>query len=201
MYNNAIDIWYRETKMFHCAWHKPEHMTHLERIFRTPLRSFSLLNASCDFLAENCFIETKECRVLAENGYIATSKSTNMFNQRSLSNTSILNTKKRQHHHQPSSNQWKRSLIDNTTLTHRYTIYWFNTDRLLKLLKPALFSSHQILWIFVEKAVFFAQQYCNNMPLSCNNMPQEASFHSQNSVHLSRKRCFLRHIITRLLLK
>ena len=56
MYNNAIDIWYRETKMFHCAWHKPEHMTHLERIFRTPLRSFSLLNASCDFLAENCCV-------------------------------------------------------------------------------------------------------------------------------------------------
>ena len=82
---------------------------------------------------------------------------------------------------------------------HNLLIY--NTDRLLKLLKPALFSSHQILWIFVEKAVFFAQQYCNNMPLSCNNMPQEASFHSQNSVHLSRKRCFLRHIITRLLLK
>ena len=100
---------------------------HLERIFRTPLRSFSLLNASCDFLAENCFIETKECWFLTENGYIATSKSTNMFNQRSLSNTSILNTKKRQHHHQPSSNQWKRSLIDNTTLTHRYTIYWFIT--------------------------------------------------------------------------
>jgi hypothetical protein len=66
-------------------------MTHVEKIFREPLRSFSLLNASCDFLAENCFIETKKCRFLAENGYIATSKCTILFNQRSLSNTSILN--------------------------------------------------------------------------------------------------------------
>lgn len=31
--------------------------------FCKPLRSFSLLNASCSFLAESCFIETKKCHL------------------------------------------------------------------------------------------------------------------------------------------